>query len=98
MLARGDFEARKNFTILAQQRGGTGFGGAVDGENIHAAMIEEILGQYIYLGRAAQAQQKTLSGMTGLFLIFMSLRLLCIHPAFINKAFSRIHRMLTGQQ
>jgi hypothetical protein len=36
--------------------------------------------------------------MTGLFLIFMSLRLLCIHPAFINKAFNRIHRKLTGQQ
>ena len=31
-------------------------------------------------------QQKTLSGMTGLFLIFMSPRLPCIQLAFMNKA------------
>jgi hypothetical protein len=31
-------------------------------------------------------QQKTLTGMTGLFLIFPSIRLLYIHPDVINKA------------
>ncbi len=46
MLARGNFEAPENFTILAQQCGGTGFGGTVNAENIHAPMIDEIRGQY----------------------------------------------------
>jgi succinate-acetate transporter protein len=36
--------------------------------------------------------------MTGLFLIFMSLRLLYIHLAFMNMASRQIHRKLMGQQ
>ena len=41
MLARGNFETSENFAILAQQRGGAGFSGTVEGENIHAPMIED---------------------------------------------------------
>jgi len=44
VLARSDFELGKHRPVFAQQRGGAGFGGTVDGENIHPPMIVDKTG------------------------------------------------------